>query len=197
MSGSLKYTIPYYNCSFSLVGKKDEPLNLSSHQRIAMVEKVDGLQDVLEDKYPKWEIATYDTPKDCLTAVENGTADCAMVSSIKLSADRNLLGMNLVVVDGSTAVVPVYIGVSDNANPLLAQVLSKSIAKAGEGAMDEAVYATLLSGKENKDFSYFIQTYPLYFAFGVIAVSLLGVGILFMRYDARHQKLQNLILQKE
>ena len=58
MSGSLKYTIPYYNCSFSLVGKKDEPLNLSSHQRIAMVEKVDGLQDVLEDKYPKWEIAT-------------------------------------------------------------------------------------------------------------------------------------------
>ena len=54
MSGSLKYTIPYYNCSFSLVGKKDEPLNLSSHQRIAMVEKVDGLQDVLEDKYPKW-----------------------------------------------------------------------------------------------------------------------------------------------
>lgn len=197
MSGSLKYTIPYYNCSFSLVGKKDEPLNLSSHQRIAMVEKVDGLQDVLEDKYPKWEIATYDTPKDCLTAVENGTADCAMVSSIKLSADRNLLGMNLVVVDGSTAVVPVYIGVSDNANPLLAQVLSKSIAKAGEGAMDEAVYATLLSGKENKDFSYFIQTYPLYFAFGVIAVSLLGVGILFMRYDARHQKLQNLILQKK
>lgn len=161
-----------------------------------MVEKVDGLQDVLEDKYPKWEIATYDTPKDCLTAVENGTADCAMVSSIKLSADRNLLGMNLVVVDGSTAVAPVYIGVSDNANPLLAQVLSKSIAKAGEGAMDEAVYATLLSGKENKDFSYFIQTYPLYFAFGVIAVSLLGVGILFMRYDARHQKLQNLILQK-
>lgn len=71
MSGSLKYTIPYYNCSFSLVGKKDEPLNLSSHQRIAMVEKVDGLQDVLEDKYPKWEIAIYDTPKDCLTAVEN------------------------------------------------------------------------------------------------------------------------------
>ena len=63
--------------------------------------------------------------------------------------------------------------------------------------MDEAVYATLLSGKENKDFSYFIQTYPLYFAFGVIAVSLLGVGILFMRYDARHQKLQNLILQKK
>ena len=51
--------------------------------------------------------------------------------------------------------------------------------------------------KENKDFSYFIQTYPLYFAFGVIAVSLLGVGILFMRYDARHQKLQNLILQKK
>ena len=166
MSGSLKYTIPYYNCSFSLVGKKDEPLNLSSHQRIAMVEKVDGLQDVLEDKYPKWEIATYDTPKDCLTAVENGTADCAMVSSIKLSADRNLLGMNLVVVDGSTAVAPVYIGVSDNANPLLAQVLSKSIAKAGEGAMDEAVYATLLSGKENKDFSYFIQTYPLYLHLG-------------------------------
>lgn len=197
MSGSLKYTIPYYNCSFSLVGKKDEPLNLSSYQRIAMVEKVDGLQEVLEDKYPKWEIVTYDTPKDCLTAVENGNADCAMVSSIKLSADRNLLGMNLVVVDGSTAVSPVYIGVSESANPLLAQVLSKSIAKAGEGAMDEAVYATLLSGKENKDFSYFIQTYPLYFAFGVIAVSLLGVGILFMRYDARHQKLQNLILQKK
>ena len=98
--------------------------------------------------------------KTVITAVENGNADCAMVSSIKLSADRNLLGMNLVVVDGSTAVSPVYIGVSESANPLLAQVLSKSIAKAGEGAMDEAVYATLLSGKENKDFSYFIQTYP-------------------------------------
>ncbi|MCD7991382.1 MAG: transporter substrate-binding domain-containing protein [Clostridia bacterium] len=195
-SGSLKFTIPYYECSFSLVGKKDEPLNLSSHQRISMVEKVDGLKEVLADKYPHWEIVACDTPKDCLTAVENGTADCAMVSSIKLSADRNLLGMNLVVVDGSTAVAPVYIGVSDNANPLLAQVLSKSIAKAGKGAMDEAVYTTLLSGKESKDFSYFIQTYPLYFAFGVIAMSLLGVGILFMRYDARHQKLQNLILQK-
>lgn len=196
-SGSLKFTIPYYECSFSLVGKKDEPLNLSSHQRISMVEKVDGLKEVLADKYPHWEIVACDTPKDCLTAVENGTADCAMVSSIKLSADRNLLGMNLVVVDGSTAVAPVYIGVSDNANPLLAQVLSKSIAKAGKGAMDEAVYTTLLSGKESKDFSYFIQTYPLYFAFGVIAMSLLGVGILFMRYDARHQKLQNLILQKK
>lgn len=150
MSGSLKYTIPYYNCSFSLVGKKDEPLNLSSYQRIAMVEKVDGLQEVLEDKYPKWEIVTYDTPKDCLTAVENGNADCAMVSSIKLSADRNLLGMNLVVVDGSTAVSPVYIGVSESANPLLAQVLSKSIAKAGEGAMDEAVYATCFQARKTR-----------------------------------------------
>ncbi len=197
VSGSLKYTIPYYDCSFSLVGKKDEPLNLSSHQRSAMVEKVNGLKEVLEDKYPNWEIVAYETPKDCLNAVEEGNADCAMVSAIKLSADRNLLGMNLVVVDGSTAAAPVYIGVSENASPLLAQVLSKSIAKAGEGAMDEAVYATILSSKENKDFSYFIQSYPLYFAFGVIAVSLLGVGILFMRYDARHQKLQNLILQKK
>ena len=52
-------------------------------------------------------------------------------------------------------------------------------------------------GKQ-RDFSYFLQTYPLYFAFGVIAVSLHKLGItLFIRYDARHQKLQNLILRRE
>ena len=161
-----------------------------------MVEKVDGLQEVLEDKYPKWEIVTYDTPKDCLTAVENGNADCAMVSSIKLSADRNLLGMNLVVVDGSTAVSPVYAGVSKVPIPCWPRSSPNPLQRRERGLWMR-LYATLLSGKENKDFSYFIQTYPLYFAFGVIAVSLLGVGILFMRYDARHQKLQNLILQKK
>ena len=151
-----------------------------------MVEKVDGLQEVLEDKYPKWEIVTYDTPKDCLTAVENGNADCAMVSSIKLSADRNLLGMNLVVVDGSTAVFT-CLHRSLGKVPIPCWPRSSQIhCKGGEGLWMRLCMQPCFQARENKDFSYFIQTYPLYFAFGVIAVSLLGVGILFMRYDARH-----------
>ena len=49
------------------------------------------------------------TPKDCLTAVENGSTDCAIgIPPSKLSADRNLLGMNLVVVDSGTAVSALF-----------------------------------------------------------------------------------------
>lgn len=195
--GNLSYTVPYYNCTFSLVGRKDAALNLSSYQRIAVVEKIEGLRDVLREKYPQWEILTYDTPVECLKAVENGSADCAMVSSLKLSADRNMMGASLLVIDGSTAATSVYMGVSESADPRLVQILSKSIAKAGESPMDEAVYATLLSAKERKDLSYIVRTYPLYFAAGVVALSLMAMGIMFMRYDSRHQKIQNQILQRK
>lgn len=195
--GSLTFTAPYYDCSFSLVGKKDEPLNLAAHQRIAVVRKADIIQDVLRDKYSQWEIFSYDTPQDCLNAVENGSVDCAMISSLKLSADRNMMGADLVVVDESTADASVYMGVSADADPMLVQVLSKSIAKAGEDAMDEAVYAALLSGSRPRDLSYFVQTYPMYFAAGVVTMSLLGAGVMILCYDSRHQKIQNQILQKK
>lgn len=196
-SGSMSYTEPYYNCTFSLVGRKDVPLNLSSGKRIAVVEKVEGLKDVLRDKYPQWEIIDYETPGECLDAVENGDVDCAMVSSIKLSADRNLMDASLIVVDGSTAETAVYMGIAPGVDPMLAQILSKSIAKAGDTPMDEAVYTTLLSAKERRDFSYFVRTHPLEFALSVVVLSLLTMGILLICYDSRHQKVQNLILQKK
>lgn len=196
-AGNLDYTVPYYKCSFSLVGRKDAALNLSSYQRIAVVEKVEGLQDVLKNKYPQWEIVTYNTLQECLKAVETGTADCAMVSSLKISADRNVMGANLLVVDGSTAAISVYMGVSEDADPMLVQVLSKTIARAGEAPMDEAMYATLLSTKEHKDFIYFARAYPLYFAAGVMVLSIMIMGGLLMCYDSRRQKLQNQILQRK
>lgn len=193
----LSYTIPYYNCSFSLIGKKDVSLNLSAKQRIAVVKQVEGIQELLLKKYPLWEIVLYDTPRECLRAVEEQSVDCAMVSSIKLSADRNMLNTNLVVVDDSTASISVYMAVSGEADPILVQVLSKAIAKAGSGPMDEAMYRTLLSAKEHKDFSYFVRTYPLQFAFTVVAVSLMAMGTVMISYDSRQQKIQNQVLQKK
>ena len=193
----LSYTSPYYSCSFSLVGKRDEALNLSSHQRIAVVEQAEGLLELLQKKYPLWEVLTFESPKECLKAVEDGAADCAMISSIKLSADRDMLGTRLLVVDGNTASVPMYMAVTEQADPLLVQVLSKTIAKAGSSPIDEAVYRTVLSAREPKGFSYFVRTYPVQFAVTVVAISLMAMGIIFISYDSRHQKLQNLILQKK
>lgn len=193
----LSYTSPFYSCSFSLVGKRDEALNLSAHQRIAVVRQAEGLMELLKKKYPLWEVLTFGTPEDCLKAVEDGTADCAMVSSIKISADRNMLGARLLVVDGSTASASVYMAVTEQADPLLVHVLSKTIAKAGSSPIDEAVYRTVLSAGERKGFSYFVRTYPVQFAVTVIAISLMVMGIIFISYDSRHQKLQNLILQKK
>lgn len=193
----LTCTAPFYNCTFSLVGKKDKKLDLTSCQRIAVVAKV-GMQDMLEYKYPRWKTVSFDTSGECLDAVKEGFADCAMIASLKLSADKSLLGENLLVVDGSTADIPVYLGVSKDAPPLLGGVLSKMIVKAGEGAMDDAMYATLLSSKKmHRDPSYFIRTYPLYFAAGVIGASILAMAIIFICYDSRYQKIQNQILQKK
>ena len=193
----LSYTSPYYSCSFSLVGKRDEALNLSSHQRIAVAEQAQGLLELLQKKYPLWEVLTFESPKECLKAVEDGTADCAMISSIKLSADRNMLGTRLLVVDGNTVSAPVYMAVTKKADPLLVQVLTKTIAKAGSSPIDEAIYRTVLSAGEPKGFSYFVRTYPVQFAVTVVAISLMAMGIIFISYDSRHQKLQNLILQKK
>mgnify|MGYP000084390783 CR=1 FL=1 len=72
-------------------------MNLSSYQRIAMVEKVDGLQEVLEDKYPKWEIVTYDTPKELSSQrwkTEMPTVPWYPPSSCRRTGI--ILGMNLV-----------------------------------------------------------------------------------------------------
>ena len=42
-----------------------------------------------------------------------------------------------------------------------------------------------------------MRTYPVQFAVTVVAISLMAMGIIFISYDSRHQKLQNLILQKK
>lgn len=197
-SKNLNYTAPYCVCTFSLVGKKDTKLDLSSHQRIAVVANVEGIQDLVESRYPLWEIVTYDTFADCLDAVKSGNADCAMVASLKLSASKSLMGDDLLVVNGSTADIPMYMGVSKDASPFLAPALSKMIARAGEGPMDDAVYGALLSDqKEPRNLSYFIRTYPMYFAAVVISISIMGMFIIIMCYDSRFQKKQNQILQKK
>ena len=75
-------------------------------------------------------------------------------------------------VDGNTASVPMYMAVTEQADPLLVQVLTKTIAKAGSSPIDEAIYRTVLSAGEPKGFSYFVRTYPVQFAVTVVAYRL-------------------------
>lgn len=191
------FTTSYYNCHFSLVGKKDKALDLFSGQRIAVLKGNEAICDFLAEKYPQWQISTYLTSTACLRAVENDMADCALVASLKLSADRALLGPSLVVVDGSTVTLPVSLCVSKRCSPLLTSVLSKCISKAGDNVMEECIFSTMLSAREVKDISYYIQTYPLYFAGIVGALCFLAAGVLLICHDSRQQKRQNQLLQKK
>lgn len=63
--------------------------------------------------------------------------------------------------------------------------------------MEECIFSTMLSTREVKDLSYYVRTYPLYFAGIVGAICFFVAGILLVYHDSRQQKRQNQILQKK
>ena len=119
--------------AFGLVGKK-VGLWCYCPQRLPWW-KVGSLQDVMEDKYPKWEIATYDALMT-VSGVGNGTGYLPWYTLYQAVGGSESLGMDLVVVTAALLLPLLLKGVSDSANPAAYWVISQIHCQRREGYMD-------------------------------------------------------------
>lgn len=120
------YSKTYLSAKYTLIGQKD--LEVKDGISIALPENYVGLRYFFQLEEPAWEIALYESVKDCLKAVNNGKADVTAVNSIFLQTTYNLkYYKNLKTIEGEEKDFPISMGIGSGHGKELKSILDKAI----------------------------------------------------------------------
>lgn len=194
-SYDLSFTASFYDCDYSLVGKKSQTYDLSTPISVAIPEKLQGVKSLIQQEYPHWILLTYDTTDHCLDAVSQGRAQLACVSS--LTQSDLLDSANVVVLEIDALSVPVSLGISKKSDPLLASVLSKTVLKIEPQQLDSCIINSITTIKSERTLSSFVRENLAGFLMAIILFLIIISACIFSFYRAHMQKKQNQMLQQK
>lgn len=191
----LTYSLSYYECGYSLVGRKEKTVDLSAPLTIGVLKNNTGVASIIKRYYPLWNVVNYNSVEECLEGVRAGNSDLAAINFWNLSVDKTLLDGGLIIIDSSAIQLPVCISVPQSANPMLVSVLDKSILKITDREIQGCALNSVISASETDSFRNFIRRNPQYVVGAASAVAFVIASVLFMAYRSAVQKKQNSILQ--
>lgn len=120
------YTNSYVSIDYAMVEKMDT--RLSDTPKIAVPENYVGIQALVREKYPDWEIVLADDVAESLKMVEKGDAEGTLLNSVFLQTAYNLNEYDgLVIMPMNEVAVPLCCGLGGENAKLLQQILNKAI----------------------------------------------------------------------
>ncbi|MFA6948720.1 MAG: transporter substrate-binding domain-containing protein [Eubacteriales bacterium] len=166
---SVNSTASYISESSDAVCRSGEKLVLSDVHTVAVSSSMIGTGEYIKTHYPAWETIEYKDRDACLDAVERGDADLTFVSTLAIQS-LSVLGerQSLSVMPGLTISVPLTLGVSSAASPLLIPILNKAIRGVSPSDINQFVTNNTSSFMQRFSVSAFIGEYPAQFAVIVI-----------------------------
>ena len=173
-------------------------LSLDDIKTVAVRKSLVGTTEYLHTHYPNWMVVTYDSMKDCLSAVSSGEADLTFVGSYTMQNDDVLEDYpKLAVLTGLSINVPECLGVSNQTSKVLQSVLNKSLKTISDNQIQQFVINNSEKGNSSFSIKASVREYPLEWIsvmavfFAVLAFSC------FMIFKAHMQKNYTISLQKK
>ena len=156
------FSSPFVAENFSLIGRPGGKYSLAEPKRLAIADKSGNAQKYIADEFENWQIFSYDTPSDCLEAVENGSVDFAQIDNVTMQSERLLASHpDLAFYPSSDFTLPVCIVISRKHPQMMQSIINKSILRLPEKEINSIIFNN--SARVTIPFSlrYLLRFYPL------------------------------------
>lgn len=154
----MKFTRPYMMVRCLLVGRRGMNFHEKGPMQVAVTQDHLGMRHYIEERYPYWSVKQYETTEACLRAVRSGAADISLQTAD--SAMPILLHRpygDIVPILTVDAEIPVSIGVSERAAPLLLDVLDKAVATVHAQEINESILRHTVGRAERMSWRAFLR----------------------------------------
>lgn len=193
----LEYTEGFFTVSYSLLGKRGGSIGMSEPLKVAVADGGRGAGELLEERYPNWEIVACGSAEECLESVKKGRTDLAFVNSLSQELAGAAGGNELLTVNADSVSVDICLGLNREGDRLLKAVLDKGIKKLDSQEVEQCVYNNILKSHNRISLSYLLNTYPAQAAAVLSAVSAALIFLVILFFHSRMNKMQNRILQEK
>lgn len=152
-------TNPYLISSYVTVRRRGQALPAAP--RVAAPRSRNFTHQYIEQTYPAEQISYYDTDAQCLAAVNDGSADLALVKSVSANAllynglFYRLMAENNVVFSHGTSLT-----VSDRLDPIFVRILNKEIAHLDPAAVQSAINEETSVASDKSPLASLLYRYP-------------------------------------
>lgn len=186
------FTFPYMESSYTGIVRRDR--ESVREPRVAAVRGLFFTRQYVENTYPQSRIIYFDTDKECVEAVRNGTADIFFTKI--LLAQLILMQPEYAVLYStgqSVMLQDISMGVCRNADPVLVRILNKEIAHIGTADTQAIIDESALAITPEHSWRTFVYYYPVKSLCAVIVISTIiigGVVYIYRQKQKNYERLQ-------
>lgn len=191
-------TISYTEETGDAVCRRGSSPAISEIRTVALKEAFIGTAEYLRRVCPDWRVITFPDSAACLKAVENGEADITFLGECLLQTEAVLERYpRLSVLPGVVINVPITMGVSKEASPLLLSVLNKSIHSVPRSEKAQIVANNTVAMSRHSSISDLVREHPIAMVL-VTALLLVGIAcVVFLSYHWHIHKKYAASLEKK
>ncbi|WP_308547390.1 transporter substrate-binding domain-containing protein [uncultured Selenomonas sp.] len=181
-------TNPYLISSYVTVRRRGQALPAAP--RVAAPRSRNFTHQYIEQTYPAEQISYYDTDAQCLAAVNDGSADLALVKSVSANAllynglFYRLMAENNVVFSHGTS-----LAVSDRLDPIFVRILNKEIAHLDPAAVQSAINEETSVASDKSPLASLLYRYPQESFLVITALFLLLLAAIILTLYVRRSHL--------
>ncbi len=181
----ITYTNSYVYMNYTMIEKADTLL--SDSPEIAVPKNYIGIQAMIKEKYPDWQIVLAEDIEESLNMVENGEAEGTLLNSVFLQTAYNLNDYEtLVIMPMNEVAVPMRCGLGGEHAELLKQILNKAISHISLENFERCVTENAINVAYEPSIENIIKKYFSFVVGIIIIVGVAFVSVLFVR--ERHYK---------
>lgn len=184
-------TNPYLISSYVTVRRRGQALPAAP--RVAAPRSRNFTHQYIEQTYPAEQISYYDTDAQCLAAVNDGSADLALVKSVSVNAllynglFYRLMAENNVVFSHGTS-----LAVSDRLDPIFVRILNKEIAHLDPAAVQSAINEETSVASDKSPLASLLYRYPQESFLVITALFLLLLAAVILTLYVRRSHLADI-----
>ena len=182
-------TIPYLRLDYVEVVRRGS--SEEKNPRVACVRSHFYTKAYVEKLHPKERCVYFDTVDECLAAVSHGQADVTYIKAVAAQYEiwqgkyHNLMTSGNVVFSHD-----VSIAVNNIENPLLVDILNKTLRHIDRGSIQQIVSKEYFATQQKSDLLSLFYAFPLYFLGGIVLIGLIVIAALIYLMQIRQEHLK-------
>lgn len=195
---NMEVTESFFTANYNLVGKRGGNITTQKSLIVAAADSNKGEKELLENRYPNWNIVVFESVDQCLDQVNKGKADLALVNALSQET-RNFwrISENLVSVNADAVNIDISIGIKTENAGILKGILDKGIKKLDAHEAEQIVFHHILALEPRISLNYLIHVYPIHVIMILMIFFLVILGVMFLYAHSRMNHRQNQLLQEK
>lgn len=190
----MRLSQPYTFFGLTVVGDQDTEIRDDLVYGAWRDANLCGLQDLIEERFPRWTSQTYETTEAALMAVSTGEVDVVILSSIRMNTVLSQMDLEdlgaLFVIEASNGVC---FGIAENENAeALEGILNEAISQITDEQLVQITVNQQAAATGTKSFlEYLRENWKIIAGIVLIGLCLLSILLLSLYYRHKQRKLQH------